>query len=89
MSTRTHMVKSFDDELNQLKTQLAALGKAAGAQLKYAVKALRHVIAGWLRKSSTRTHGSIHCRKKLTTCRFASWPCVSRWPLTCALSYPD
>lgn len=40
MSTRTHMVKSFDDELNMLKNNLAAMGDTVGVQLKYAVQAL-------------------------------------------------
>ena len=40
MSTRTHMVKSFDDELNLLKNHLAAMGGTVGVQLKYAVQAL-------------------------------------------------
>jgi hypothetical protein len=40
MSTKTHLVKSFGDELNQLKIQLAVMGETAGTQLKYAVQAL-------------------------------------------------
>ncbi|MEE4261348.1 MAG: phosphate signaling complex protein PhoU [Desulfobacteraceae bacterium] len=40
MPTKTHIVRSFDDELNQLKTRLAGMGQAAGIQLKYAVQAL-------------------------------------------------
>ena len=40
MSTKTHLVKSFGDKLNQLKIQLAVMGETAGTQLKYAVQAL-------------------------------------------------
>jgi phosphate transport system protein len=40
MSSKTHIVKSFDDELDQLKTKLADIGIAARVQLKYAVQAL-------------------------------------------------
>jgi len=40
MPTKTHLVKSFDEDLNQLTTQLTAMGRAAGAQLRYAVQAL-------------------------------------------------
>jgi phosphate transport system protein len=39
MSTKAHIVRSFDDELNQLQAQLTAMGEAAGIQLKYAVQA--------------------------------------------------
>jgi hypothetical protein len=34
MSTKAHMVKSFDDELDQLKTKLTDIGIAARVQLK-------------------------------------------------------
>ena len=40
MSAKAHIVRSFDNELNQLKTELAGMGDAAGMQLKYAVQAL-------------------------------------------------
>lgn len=48
MSTRTHMVKSFDDELNLLKTHLAAMGGTVGVQLKYAVQAPTNSKSGFM-----------------------------------------